>query len=103
MSYTPEQKAGNEHNTDVERTSSDASSSINGKQAGVLTAEASKQVAGTMLWVLIIGVGLTAYVAGLDNNTTYAYQQQASKVFGKYNLCELFFCCSALQANKQTQ
>lgn len=56
------------------------------KQAGVLTAEASNEVVGWQLWVLLIGVLLTAYVAGLDNNTTYSYQSYAATLFGKYNL-----------------
>lgn len=64
---------------------SDSSSTLE-KQAGVKTAEASYQVSGALIWLAWLGLGLTAYVYGLDNNTTYAYQQQAATVFGKFPL-----------------
>lgn len=68
------------------KTSSIASSSDEEKQVGVKTAEASYQVSGKLIWVAWLGLALTAYVTGLDNNTMYAYQQQAATVFQKYPL-----------------
>ncbi|WPG98213.1 Hypothetical protein R9X50_00100000 [Acrodontium crateriforme] len=68
---------------DPERT---LSHDIQEKQLGVVKAEASMQVSGWLYWVLIVGIFLTAYVTGLDNNTMYAYQQGATAVFGVYPL-----------------
>lgn len=60
--------------------------SLKAKQIGVLGAEAAKQVAGWRLWTLYVGIALTAYVAGLDNNTTFAYQQAGASAFLQYPL-----------------
>lgn len=64
---------------------SDASSDSE-KQVGVKAAEASYQVSGSLIWLAWIGLALTAYVTGLDNNTTYAYQTAASMQFQTYPL-----------------
>lgn len=64
---------------------SDDASSVE-KQVGVQKAEASYQVSGWKIWLAWLGLALTAYVTGLDNNTQYAYQIQASTVFKSYPL-----------------
>ncbi|KAJ1022305.1 hypothetical protein NDA13_005216 [Ustilago tritici] len=54
------------------------------KQIGVLAAEAGRSVAGWTLWVGILGIALVAYIAGLDNNTMYAWQTSATTEFNDY-------------------
>jgi MFS family permease len=74
-------KPRDSHDDDVSDASSDSE-----KQVGVKTAEASYQVSGSYIWLAWIGLALTAYVTGLDNNTTYAYQTAASMQFNTYPL-----------------
>jgi MFS family permease len=69
-----------------ESQESDAASTDSEKQVGVKAAEASYQVSGSLIWFAWIGLALTAYVTGLDNNTTYAYQTAASMQFQSYPL-----------------
>lgn len=71
---------------DVHRDSESISDDLEGKQVGVAAAEASKQLSGPMFWIIVVGILLTAYVTGLDNNTMYAYLQGASSVFNQYPL-----------------
>lgn len=54
------------------------------KQIGVLAAEAGRSVADWTLWVGILGIALVAYLAGLDNNTMYAWQTAATTQFKDY-------------------
>ncbi|KAJ1025186.1 hypothetical protein NDA16_002691 [Ustilago loliicola] len=54
------------------------------KQIGVLAAEAGRSVADWTLWVGILGIALVAYIAGLDNNTMYAWQTSATTEFNDY-------------------
>ncbi|EPQ26745.1 uncharacterized protein PFL1_05724 [Pseudozyma flocculosa PF-1] len=54
------------------------------KQAGVVTAEAGRSVAGWTLWIGILGIALVAYIAGLDNNTMYAWQTAATTEFNDF-------------------
>ncbi|CAO1627106.1 unnamed protein product [Sympodiomycopsis kandeliae] len=56
------------------------------KQVGVLTAEAASTIVGWKIWAIYIGIALTAYVYGLDNNTMYAYLQAATMNLGKFPL-----------------
>lgn len=39
------------------------------KSPGVLTAEAAAAIVGWKIWAVYLGIALTAYVTGLDNNT----------------------------------
>ncbi|UZJ53188.1 hypothetical protein CBS101457_002508 [Exobasidium rhododendri] len=68
------------HHSHLRDDFSDDTSSLE-KQAGVKVAEASYQVSGWRIWLAWLGLALTAYVTGLDNNTQYAYQFQASTDF----------------------
>ncbi|SNX83999.1 probable siderophore iron transporter mirC [Melanopsichium pennsylvanicum] len=54
------------------------------KQIGVIAAEAGRSVADWTLWVGILGIALVAYLAGLDNNTMWAWQTAATTQFGQY-------------------
>ncbi|PWZ00005.1 putative siderophore iron transporter mirC [Testicularia cyperi] len=54
------------------------------KQIGVLAAEAGRSMATWTLWVGIIGIAMTAYLYGLDNNTMYAWQTAATTQFGDF-------------------
>ncbi|CBQ69227.1 probable siderophore iron transporter mirC [Sporisorium reilianum SRZ2] len=54
------------------------------KQIGVLAAEAGRSVADWTLWVGILGIALVAYLAGLDNNTMWAWQTAATTAFEDY-------------------
>lgn len=78
------------HSKDVESNGSSNSDfhvpNADSKPPGVLTIEAARAVASWQLWVLYIGIGLTAYVYGLDNNTMYAYLQAAANNANKYPL-----------------
>lgn len=88
--HQPSVLAAMEETKDVERHDSagvDSAASLNDdlkdKQIGVAAAEASKELSGPLFWLVVIGVLLTAYVTGLDNNTMYAYQQAGATVFGQ--------------------
>ncbi|EST09370.1 Major facilitator superfamily [Kalmanozyma brasiliensis GHG001] len=76
--------------TDVEQSerasqdSHDHSEHHDDKQIGVLAAEAGRSVADWTLWVGILGIALVAYLAGLDNNTMYAWQTAATSAFNDY-------------------
>lgn len=54
------------------------------KQNGVLTAEAGRAVAGWTLWSGILGIGLVAYLYGLDNNTMWGWLSYATTSWGDY-------------------
>jgi MFS family permease len=70
------------HSDDISSLNSD----LKGKQVGVAAAEATMQIGGYLIVVIIIAVFLTSYVNGLDNNTMYAYQGAAAQNFMKYPL-----------------
>ena len=44
-------------------------SDLKGKQVGVAQAEATMQIGGYLIWIVVIAIFLTAYVTALDNNT----------------------------------
>ena len=71
---------------DEKRRDSYSDASSVEKQAGVQVAEASYQVSGWKIWLAWLGLALTAYVTGLDNNTQYAYQQAAATQFESFPL-----------------
>ncbi|TKY88731.1 hypothetical protein EX895_002362 [Sporisorium graminicola] len=56
------------------------------KQIGVLAAEAGRSVADWTLWVGILGIALVAYLAGLDNNTMWAWQTYSTTAFKEYQV-----------------
>ncbi|PWN35031.1 MFS general substrate transporter [Meira miltonrushii] len=70
------------HSDDVSSLNSD----LKGKQVGVAAAEATMQIGGYLIVVIIVAVFLTSYVNGLDNNTMYAYQGAAAQTFVQYPL-----------------
>lgn len=75
--------------TDVEHVerwdaSKDSHEDLGDKQIGVLAAEAGRSVADWTLWVGILGIALVAYLAGLDNNTMWAWQTAATSAFNDY-------------------
>ncbi|KAE8210810.1 hypothetical protein CF319_g1275 [Tilletia indica] len=53
----------------------------NPKQPGVVAAAAAWNLAPWMLAVAWIGIGMTAYAYGLENNMTYATLSQATSIF----------------------
>lgn len=72
------------HDGKRDETSSAASShhveEAGEKQAGVLTAEAASAVVGWKIWAIYLGIALTAYVTGLDNNTMVSRSEDAPHV-----------------------
>lgn len=67
-----------------ESSFSESQETLNDKQIGVIAAEAGRSVADWTLWVGIFGIALVAYLAGLDNNTMYAWQTAATMQFNGY-------------------
>ncbi|KAK0546824.1 hypothetical protein OC846_004354 [Tilletia horrida] len=55
------------------------------KQPGVAAAQAAWTLPPWMLALTWIGIGLTAYAYGLDNNVTYATIQQSTMVFKQFS------------------
>ncbi|SPO29685.1 probable siderophore iron transporter mirC [Ustilago trichophora] len=75
-----------EHVEHAERwdASQDSHDHLGEKQIGVIAAEAGRSVADWTLWVGILGIALVAYLAGLDNNTMWAWQTTATTKFNQY-------------------
>ncbi|SJX64867.1 probable siderophore iron transporter mirC [Sporisorium reilianum f. sp. reilianum] len=69
---------------DVSQESHEHDAQHANKQIGVLAAEAGRSVADWTLWVGILGIALVAYLAGLDNNTMWAWQTAATTAFEDY-------------------
>ncbi|KAL9937665.1 hypothetical protein V8E36_003210 [Tilletia maclaganii] len=60
-------------------------SAVEGKQPGVAAADAAWTLSPTMLLVAWLGIGMTAYAYGLENNVTYANLTQSTSLFNQFS------------------
>ncbi|CAD6917951.1 unnamed protein product [Tilletia controversa] len=76
--YNDDQSQKNSSEHETESVNSDA------KQPGVAAAAAAWNLAPWMLALAWIGIGMTAYAYGLENNVTYATLSQATSIFKQF-------------------